>query len=84
MDYDIDSLVNDIDFKANSISYIKGEIVLTNSEVLLLKEYGIDYTSFKSMSRLINAFSEYSDSDERVSEALVNMQDRNYYLNVNK
>ncbi len=84
MDYDIDSLVNDIDFEKNSISYIKGEIVLTNSEVLLLKEYGIDYTSFKSMSRLINTFSQYADSDDRVSEALVNMQDRNYYLNVNK
>lgn len=84
MDYDIESLVNDIDFEKNSISYIKGEIVLTNSEVLLLKEYGIDYTKFNSMARLINELSIYENDDDRVSLALLNMQDRNYYLNVNK
>ena len=83
-EYDIESLVNDIDFEKNSISYIKGEIVLTNKEVEILKSLDINYESYTSMSSLINALEEYVDDEPELEEILKDMSDRNYYLNTNK
>lgn len=83
-DYDIESLVNDIDFEKNSISYINGEVVLTNREIEVLKSYDINYQAYNSMSSLINALEEYVDDDPEIEEILRDMSDRNYYLNTNK
>ncbi len=83
-EYDIEKLVNDIDFEKNSLAYINGEIVLTNREVEILKSLDINYQAYTSMSSLINALEEYSDEDEEIEEILKDMADRNYYLNVNK
>ena len=83
-DFDIESLVNDLDFEKNSLSYINGEIVLTNREVEILKSLEINYQSYTSMSSLINALEEYVDDDPELEEVLKDMSDRNYYLNVNK
>ena len=82
--FDIESLVNDIDFNKNAISYINGEIVLTNREVALLKSLDINYESFTSMISLINAVDELDLDDPEIEEILKDMQDRNYYLNTNK
>ena len=83
-EYDIESLVSDIDFEKNSIAYINGEIVLTNKEVDLLKDLEINYQSYTSMSSLINAIDEVAEDDPEIEEMLNDMQDRNYYLNTNK
>lgn len=83
-EFDIESLVNDIDFEKNSIAYINGEIVLTNKEVDLLKDLEINYQSYTSMSSLINAIDEVVEDDPEIEEILKDMQDRNYYLNTNK
>ena len=83
-EFDIESLVNDIDFNKNAISYINGEIVLTNREVELLKSLDINYESFTSMISLINAVDELDLDDPEIEEILKDMQDRNYYLNTNK
>ncbi len=83
-EYDIESLVNEIDFDKNSIAYINGEIVLTNREVEILKSLDINYESFKSMSSLINALDEFIDDDPELEEMIKDMSDRNYYLNTKK
>lgn len=83
-EYDIESLVNDIDFEKNSISYIKGDIVLTNKEIEILKSLDINYESYISMSSLMNALEEYIDDEPELEEILKDMSDRNYYLNTNK
>ncbi len=83
-EYDIESLVNDIDFEKNSIAYIKGDIVLTNKEIEILKSLDINYESYISMSSLINALEEYIDDEPELEEILKDMSDRNYYLNTNK
>ena len=83
-EFDIESLVNDIDFNKNAISYINGEIVLTNREVELWKSLDINYESFTSMISLINAVDELDLDDPEIEEILKDMQDRNYYLNTNK
>ena len=83
-EYDIESLVNDIDFEKNSINYINGEIVLTNREIELLDSLEINYKSYTSMTSLINAIEEVSDDDPEIEEILKDMSDRNYYMNTNK
>ena len=83
-EYDIESLVKDIDFEKNSIEYINGEIVLTKREVDLLKDLDINYSSFTSMSSLISAIEEIAEDDPEIEEILKDMSDRNYYLNTNK
>ena len=83
-EYDIEKLVSEIDFDKNSISYIKNDIVLTNREVELLDSLDINYKSYTNMVSIINALDEYSDDDPEIEEILKDMQDRNYYMNVNK
>ncbi len=83
-EFDIESLVKDINFEENSIAYIKNDIVLTEKEVNILKELDINYESFTSMSSLIIALDEYVDDDPELEEVLKDMSDRNYYMNTNK
>jgi len=83
-EYDINSLVNEIDFEKNSIEYINGEIVLTKREVDLLDSLEIDYKSFSSMTLLMEAIEEASEDDPEIEDILKDMSDRNYYLNTNK
>ena len=83
-EYDIESLVKDIDFEKNSIEYINGEIVLTKREIDILKDLEINYQGYTSMSSLINAIEEVTDDDPEIEEMLKDMSDRNYYLNTNK
>jgi hypothetical protein len=83
-EFDIESLVNDIDFEKNSIEYINGEIVLTKREIELLDSLEINYKGYTSMSSLISAIEEVSEDDPEIEEILKDMSDRNYYLNTNK
>ena len=83
MEFDIEKIVNDIDFDYNFIAYQKNDIVLTKKETTLLNNLGINYESYNTMSSIINALEEYTD-DPYVEEVLENISDRNYYLNVNK
>ena len=83
-EFDINSLVNDIDFEKNSIEYINGEIVLTKREVELLDSIGINYKEYSSMSLLMEAIEEACEDDPEIEEILGDMADRNYYLNTNK
>jgi hypothetical protein len=83
-EFDIESLVNDIDFEKNSISYINGEIVLTKREIEILESLNIDYKSYTSMISLVNALDEFVDDDPELEELIKDMSDRNYYLNTKK
>lgn len=83
-EFDIESLVNDIDFEKNSISYVNNEIILTKREVEILESLDINYKAYTSMSSLINALDEYVDDDPELEEILKDMSDRNYYVNTNK
>jgi len=83
-DYDIEDLVNDINFEDNAISYIKGNVVLTNKEVQILNNLNIDYKKFKKMSSLITVLNEYVTDNPELEDIIRDMSDRNYYLNTEK
>jgi Fe-S cluster assembly iron-binding protein IscA len=83
-EYDIEDLVNDINFEDNSISYIKGDVVLTNKEVQILTNLNIDYKKFKKMSSLLTVLNEYVIDNPELEDIIRDMSDRNYYLNTEK
>ena len=62
-EFDINSLVNEIDFEKNSIEYINGQVVLTKREVELLESIGINYKEYSSMSLLMEAIDEACEDD---------------------
>lgn len=82
MDYDIEKITNEINFDDNFIGYQNEGVVLTNKEIRILKNLGIDYKVATSMTYLMNMLEEYDD--EEIEEILRDIQDRNYYLNTNK
>ena len=83
-EYDIEDLVNDINFEDNAISYIKGDVVLTNKEVQVLTNLNIDYKKFKKMSSLLTVLNEYVIDNPELEDIIRDMSDRNYYLNTEK
>ena len=83
-EFDIESLVKDIDFDSNSIAYIKNDIVLTKKEIDVLKNLEIPYESYTSMASLIIALDDVIDDDPELEEMLKDMSDRNYYMNTKK
>lgn len=83
-EYDIDSLLKDINFEENSIAYIKNDIVLTQKEIDTLKEIDFNYESYTNMASLVMALNDVVDDNPDLEEILKDISDRNYYMNVNK
>ena len=85
-DYDIEKLVNEINFDDNFIGYNNNGIILTNREVDILKRNNIDYSKFSSVSLLVSEIDEVIEEvmDEGLDEVANNIVERNYYLNTKK
>ena len=86
MEYDIDSIIDDLDFKSNSINDING-LLLTNKEIKVLKDYEIPYSSCNNLKEVIylveDKIDEY-DSPEDLLEISDSISERDYYANTNK
>ena len=85
-DYDIEKLVNEINFDDNFIRYNNNGIILTNREVDILKRNNIDYSKFSSVSLLVSEIDDVIEEvmDEELDEVANNIVERNYYLNTKK
>ena len=90
MDFNINDLINEIDFESNSLEKINNNLYLSKKEIEVLKRYNIDYMNANSMNELIYRIEdilhyEFDNPDyedlEIVSE---NLSERNYYINTNK
>lgn len=90
MDFNINDLINEIDFESNSLEKINNYLYLSKKEIEVLKRYNIDYMNANSMNELIYRIEdilnyEFDNPDyedlEIVSE---NLSERNYYINTNK
>ena len=53
MEYDIDSLVSDIDFNSNKLSVIGKNLMLTNKEIEILNRYKINYKKCNSLKEVL-------------------------------
>ena len=85
-EFDINSIINDINFEEDFIGYINGDIVLSNKEMEVLKRNEIDYEKYDTVSRLLTDLDEIllDNDDEELEEISQSISERNYYMNTNK
>lgn len=85
MEYDIDSIIDDFDFKSNSINDING-LLLTNKEIEVLERYDIDYKNCSSLKDIIYMIEDILSEEEIEELDLISqsISERDYYLNTNK
>ena len=86
MEYDLDKIINEMDFKSNSLNDING-LLLTNKEIEVLNRYNIDYKkciSLKEIIYLIEDIIEDEDDIEDLELISQSISERDYYQNTNK
>ena len=87
MEYNIDELVNSLDFKSNSLKDCGNGIFLTNFEISVLNRYNIDYSKYNDLKGIIFEIEEilnYEVSDEDLEQVSKSIAERDYYQNTNK
>ena len=87
MEYNIDELVNSLDFKSNSLKDCGNGIFLTNFEISVLNRYNIDYSKYNDLKGIIFEIEEilnYEVSYEDLEKVSKTISERDYYQNTNK
>lgn len=87
MEYNIDELVNSLDFKSNSLNDCGNGIFLTNFEISVLNRYNIDYSKYNDLKGIIFEIEEilnYEVSDDDLEQISKTIAERDYYQNTNK
>lgn len=87
-DYNIDELVNNIDFHSNKFNDIGNGILLTNKEIEVLDRYNIPYKNCSSLKDIIfeveEVIADMEIVDEELDEVSASISERDYYQNTNK
>ena len=85
-EFDINSIISDINFEEDFIGYINGDIVLSNKEMEVLKRNEINYEEYTTISKLLTDIDEIllDNDDEELEEISQSISERNYYMNTNK
>lgn len=84
--YNINELINDIDFESNKLVKITDKLYLTNYQIEILTKYNINYKELGSLSSIIFMAEEILEEDdyEDLDEITKELSERNYYENTNK
>ena len=86
-EFDIESLVGQIDFESNKFNSING-LMLTNKEVEVLDRYKINYKKCTSLKEIIfeieDIISDMDIVDEELDYISSSIAERDYYQNTNK
>lgn len=86
MEYDLDKIINEMDFKSNSLNDIGG-LLLTNKEIEILDRYNIDYKKCISLKEVIYLIEEVKEDEDEIDDLELisqSISERDYYLNTNK
>lgn len=85
-EYDIEKLVNEINFNDNFIGYNKKGLILTNREIEILNRNSIDFKKYSSVTELLYEIDDVLGEidDEELEIIATNISERNYYLNTKK
>lgn len=85
-DYNINDLLNNIDFESNRLVKVNNKLYLTNYQIEILNKYNIDYKSLGNLSSIIYVAEEILEEDdyEDLDEIIRELAERNYYENTNK
>lgn len=84
--YNLNDLLNNIDFESNRLVKINNKLYLTNYQIEILNKYNIDYKSLGNLSSIIYVAEEILEEDdyEDLDEIIRELAERNYYENTNK
>lgn len=84
--YNINELIDDIDFESNKLVKITDKLYLTNYQIEILTKYNINYKELGSLSSIIFMAEEILEEDEYedLDEITKELSERNYYENTNK
>lgn len=85
-DYNLNDLLNNIDFESNRLVKINNKLYLTNYQIEILNKYNIDYKILGNLSSIIYVAEEILEEDdyEDLDEIIRELAERNYYENTNK
>ena len=88
-EYNIEELLNSIDFEKNRFHQTKNHLFLTTSEIEILKRYHIDYeicaTEKQILQRIEAIIPELDDQEqEELDQVSMSIAERDYYQNTNK
>ena len=58
MEYDIEKIVSNMDFKSLELVNLNNGLSLTNNEIMILDRYGIDYKQCSSLKEVLSLIEE--------------------------
>ena len=85
MNYDIENILNDIDFESNKLVKCDN-FMLTNKEIEVLKKYNIEYEKCINLKELIFYIEDILQEEDvsDLEEIEKSISERDYYENTNK
>jgi hypothetical protein len=86
-EYDLDSVINDLDFEKNSLKTCKNGLLLTNYEIEVLDKYKIDFNKTSSLKEILYLIDEVLDEDNSLTDLeniSLSISERDYYMNTKK
>ena len=86
-EYDLDSVINDLDFEKNSLKTCKNGLLLTNYEMEVLDKYKIDFNKTSSLKEILYLIDEVLDEDNSLTDLeniSLSISERDYYMNTKK
>ena len=84
--YNIEELLNEIDFTKNKYVKVNDKLMLTNYQISVLERFNINIKNAQSLSYIIFEAENIleDDPDEELEQVLNELSERNYYENTNK
>jgi hypothetical protein len=83
--YELNDLVNDLDFNKNKLENVNKNLDLTRYQIDVLKRLNIDYNKASLSEIIAEAEEVYEDTlDEELEVVLDELSERNYYENTKK
>lgn len=87
MDFNIDELVNKLDFTSNHFVDCRNGVFLTNFEIEILNKYKINYQKYNNLKSILFEIEDilnYDTSLDDLEQVSKSIAERDYYLNSNK
>lgn len=85
-EYNIDELLNTIDFTSNQLNKTTNNLYLTQKEISILKSYEIDYNNCLTLKELLYKIEQIlkEEDSEDLEQISISIAERDYYQNTNK
>lgn len=86
-EYDLNNVINDLDFEKNSLKTCKNGLLLTNYEIEVLNKYKIDFNKTGSLKEILFLIDEILDEDNSLTDLeniSLSISERDYYMNTKK